>query len=148
MSSKCIMCVWVCLQAHTEVERPPEDAGVKIQIRDHTLKEPDREYNTWSSWVKANRSNRGSCKNGKQILHQKAFKFNFRKINRANKIKHIHSLTQQAGQIQLSVFNPDKFNRSHQSSCLIPSEGGKGLITGPKATTSGCPGLCPRTAAH
>lgn len=142
------LCVYGCVYTHILKWRGHwEGAGVRIWIRDHTLNGPDREHNTWRSWVKANRSNRGSCKKGKHILHQKAFEFDFRKINSANKIKHIHSVTQQ-GQIQLSVFNPDKCKSPHQSSCLIPSEGGKGLITGPKIPTSGCPGLCPGTAAN
>lgn len=104
--------------------------GISIedtQDIDHTLRssqEPDRQCNRCSSWVKANRNNRGYKKEEKKkTMHQKAFKFNFRKTNRARQIKHNYIWIQESGQIQLPVFKADNAT-GPTNHFLIPSEGG------------------------
>lgn len=69
-------------------------------------------------------------------MHQKAFRFNFRKMNSAGQIKRNYNWIQETGQIQLPVFNADN-TTGPANHHLTPSEAGKELRGGSKALTPG-----------
>lgn len=124
--------------------------GISIedtQDIDHTLRssqEPDRQCNRCSSWVKANRNNRGYKKEEKKkTMHQKAFKFNFRKTNRARQIKHNYIWIQARFSCQFSKL---LMQQAQPIISLFPLRVAKSSSEAPRHSPQDLPPLTPQTS--